>query len=50
MQPIKNINEYILNLVLVSSKIIEQNNKTIFNMNMFILKHILLNNKKKICL
>ena len=45
----KNINEYVLNLVLLSSKIIEENNKTLFNLNMIFLK-FLLNNKKKICL
>ncbi len=44
-----NINEYVLNLVLLSSKIIEENNKTLFNLNMIFLK-FLLNNKKKICL
>jgi hypothetical protein len=47
MHPKKNINDYILNLVLLSSKIIEENNKIMFNLNLFIIKNILLNNKKE---
>ena len=48
MHPLQNIDNYILNFVLLSSKIIEDNNKTLFNLNIFIIENILINNKKKI--